>query len=112
MSRVRSFRFGPGSLESISLRMWAVPRAYESEPRSVRAHANGSYTVYCGQGWDHVADIDERHTFFPEQPADDLERRLASAWTEHDADAAADAANELVDWALEGWEDPCAWEGE
>jgi len=111
MSRVRSFRFGPGSLESIWLRMWAVPRAHQSEARSVRAHANGSYTVYCGHGWDHAVDIDERHTFFLEQPADDLERRLASAWTKHDTGAAADAANELVDWALEGWTDPCACEG-
>ena len=116
MSRVRSFRFGPGSLESIWLRMWAVPRAHQSEARSVRAHTGGSYIVYCGHGWDHTVDIDECHTFLLDQPADDLERWLTSAWTEHDAgaaaDAAADAANELVDWALEGWTDPCAWEGE
>src|SRR5262249_38671332 len=112
MSRVRCFRFGPGSLEAISLRMWALPRAHYSEARSVQAHANGSYTVYCGHGWGHPGDSDDGHTFFLEQPADDLERRLASAWTEHDADAAADAASELVEWALEGWMDTCPWEGE
>ncbi len=112
MSRVRSFRFGPGSLESIALRMWTVPRAHESHTRAVRAQAVGSYRVYCGAGWDHLVDIDEQHTFDLERPADELGRRLATAWTENDADAADDAAAELVDQALEGWSDPCAWEEE
>jgi hypothetical protein len=112
MSRVRSFRFGPGSLESIALRMWAVPRAHESHTRAVRAQAVGSCRVYCGAGWDHLVDIDEQHTFDLERPADELGRRLATAWTENDADAADDAAAELVDQALEGWSDPCAWEEE
>jgi hypothetical protein len=112
MSRVRSFRVGPGSLELISLRMWAVPRAHEGQARAVRAQATGSYTVYCGHGWDHTVDIDERHTFDLERPADELERRLATAWTEHNVGAANAAVAELVDWALEGWEDPCSWEEE
>lgn len=113
MSRVRCFRFGPGSLESIALRMWAVPRSHESQTRSVRARAIGSYTVYCGSGWEHLVDIYEQHTFDMERPADDLERQLVSAWTEHDTAAADAAAAELVDWALEDWSDPCqALEGD
>lgn len=112
MSRVRSFRFGPGSLESVAIRMWAVPRARESQVRSIKARAIGSYTVYCGMGWEHLVDIDEWHTFDLERPVDELERRLATAWTENDVGAADAAAAELVDWSLEGWEDPCSCEEE
>ncbi len=57
-------------------------------------------------------DIDEAFTFDLERPADELDRRLAAAWTGRDDDAAFDAASQLVDWALDDWTDPCGVEYE
>lgn len=107
MGRVRSFRFGPGRLESMRLRMWAVPRRDPSHAKNVRAEAVGVFTVYCGAGWEHQVDIEERHTFDIDRPADDLDHRLAAAWKDSDDDAADDATSQLIDWALEDWSDPC-----
>jgi hypothetical protein len=107
VGRVRSFRFGPGRLESMRLRMWAVPRRDPSHTKAVRAEAVGVFTVYCGSGWEHQVDIEERHTFDLDRPADEIDRHLASAWREGDEDAADDATSQLIDWALEDWADPC-----
>jgi hypothetical protein len=112
MSRIKSFRFRPGSLESIQLRMWAVPRRHESHPSQVKAQAIGVYRVYCGQGWEHLVGVDEQHTFDLERPADEVDRQLAQAWRRGDGDVAADAAAQLVEWALDDWIDPCRSEDE
>ncbi len=112
MSRVKSFRFGPGSLESVELRMWAVPRRYEGLMKQVKAQAVGSYRLYCGRGWEHQVDIDEAFTFDLERPVDDIHRRLAAAWAGRDDGAAFDATGQLVDWALDDWTDPCGVDSE
>jgi hypothetical protein len=109
MGRVKSFRFDPGSLESVELRMWMVPRTRRSDAGpQIKAHASGTYRVYCGSGWEHSADIDERHVFDLDRPSDQVDERLASAWSRGDTDAAWDATHQLVEWALEDWTDPCA----
>lgn len=108
MSRVKSFRFDPGSLESVELRMWVVPRTRRSDRGPlIKARATGSYRVYCGGGWEHSADIDERHLFGLESPSDQVGERLAAAWNRGDRDAAWHATHQLVEWALEDWTDPC-----
>lgn len=108
MGRVRSFQFGPGSLESVELRMWLVPRSgRDGLTRLIKTRATGSYRVYCGAGREHSTDVDEWHVFDVERPDEEVEERLAVAWTGGDRDAAWDAAHQLVDWALEGWTDPC-----
>lgn len=107
MGRVRTFRFGPGSLESIELRMWMVPRRDESHARALRTEAVGTYTVYCGAGWEHSVGIDERHTCDPDRPVEDIDTQLQAAWTARDRDAAFTAAGQLVEWALDEWSDPC-----
>lgn len=109
VSRVRRFRFDPGSLESVELRMWVVPRTSRSDwGPLIMARATGSYRVYCGSGWEHSADIDERHLFDLQRPSDQIEERLAAAWNRDDSDAASDATHQLVEWALEDWTDQCA----
>lgn len=113
MSRVKSFRFDPGSLESVELRMWVVPGSrYGVQSPLIKARAMGSYRVYCGNGWEHSTDIDEQHLFDLERPSDQVEERLAAAWARGDEDAARDAADQLVEWALEDWADPCDEVGE
>jgi len=109
MSRVKSFRFDPGSLEWVELRMWVMLRSRGGgQSPLIKAHAIGSYRVYCGSGWEHSADIDEQHLFDLERPSGEVEERLAAAWTKGDSDAACDAAHQLVEWALDDWADPCA----
>ncbi len=109
MGRVKSFRFDPGSLESVELRLWVVPGSrYGGRSPLIKARATGSYRVYCGSGWEHSADIDEQHLFDLERPSDQVEEQLATAWTKGDGEAARDAAHQLIEWALEGWADPCA----
>jgi hypothetical protein len=103
MSRVRRFRFGPGSLESAELRMWAVPRC----PWLVKARAVGTYQVYCGSGWEHTVEIDEAHSFDAEPTPGDTDEPFATTWTTGEPDAARRAAWQLVEWALEDWTDPC-----
>jgi hypothetical protein len=107
--RVKSFKFDPGSLESIELRMWVAPhsRGGGSGPRIV-TRATGTYRVYCGSGWEYTADIDERHQFLLDRPDGEVDEWLATAWNKGDVDAAHDAAAELVEWALDDWNDPCA----
>ncbi len=108
MRRVKSFKFDPGSLESVELRMWVVPGSRHGDQSPlIKARATGSYRVYCGAGWEHRADIDEQHLFNLERPSVDIEERLTAAWTSGDRDAAHDAAHQLVEWALEDWADPC-----
>ena len=107
MSRVRSFQFGCGSLESVRLRMWALLRRHESHTMAIKVRADGTYRVYCGAGWEHTVDIDEQHTFDLERPTSELDQRLAVAWIKGDQDAADGATRLLVDWALEAWNDPC-----
>ena len=109
VSRVRRFRFDPGSLESIELRMWVVPHTRRSEwGPLVKARATGTYRVSCGSGWEHSADIEERHLFDLQRPSDQVDERLAAAWNRCDGDAAWDATHQLVEWALADWADPCA----
>jgi hypothetical protein len=88
--------------------MWAVPRRYPEQARVMRAEAVGVFSVYCGAGWEHQVDIEERHTFHLEHPADEIDQQLAAAWKDSDEDAADEATSQLIDWALEGWSDPCA----
>lgn len=81
----RRWTFGPGSLESVTLyRRTVRDGAWEYRIR-------GSFTVYCGNGWDHTADV------------------TSSDWYSVTADPfdTYNVAHELVNLALEDWSDPC-----
>lgn len=103
-------RFGPGSLEQIEL--IAAPASHQRfthgaiEPGHTQVRVYGAYTVYCGMG--------NEHTEWISTPAFclgcndlNLEGDPAGYTTRLD-----EVADELVQWALEGWIDPCTEEGE
>lgn len=65
---------------------------------------SGVYSVYCGMGWEHAVQIEQRHQVWP---GDDLWDLALRAWKDRAPDAAAEVAAELVDRQLEDWFDPC-----
>ena len=84
--------FGPGRLESLTL--------YERTGRNPRRHQyriEGTFTVYCGNGWDHSAYLNGMWAdvrSLVDYGLDDIT----------DVDRIADI---LVEWELEDWFDPC-----
>lgn len=51
----KQFTFGPGALEDITLHLW---RRKGDGDTVVRAHAVGTYRVYCGHGLEHIEAVD------------------------------------------------------
>ena len=97
-------RFGPGSLESIAVRTWTVPR---TERKRLKARVEGVYTVYCGAGWQHNVAIRQEFTgWVNEKPFHEDVRALFDA---HGGDevAAATLAERAIEYQLEDWFDPC-----
>lgn len=81
MSPRKFDNLGPGSLESITV---FVRGAYETR----EARATGTYTVYCGHGWDHEVSID-------------------SDWYAIPGLNVYGAAHMIIGEELTGWSDPC-----
>lgn len=105
MPRTKIARFGPGSLESITLHTWAKPR---TQGRVVIAEARGFYTVYCGSGNTHTVPITARCDAHRDTTADpDGREDLLLRAHDGDPDAAASLAWELVQDALEDWRCAC-----
>jgi hypothetical protein len=97
-SRTRTFRFGPGSLESLELRTWTVRR--NGDARQLRGELVGTFVVDDGFGQTRVA-IAERANGWTSEPAE--ESQLLTAARNGDEDAALDLACQLLEWALEDW---------
>ena len=97
-SRVRSFRFGPGSLESLELRTWTVRR--NGDARQLRGELVGTFVVDNGFGQTRVA-IAERADGSSTEPAETSQ--LLTAARNGDEDAALELADELLGWALDDW---------
>jgi len=74
----------------------------ERDPIIVKV--TGYYTVYCGEGWEHTIKVQQSEWVYPRDDWWDL---AYCAWKEHDANAAAELAAELVEYQLEDWSDPC-----
>lgn len=104
MAATKTFRFGPGSLESLALRVWT---ARSSGGERVKAETVGTFTVYCGAGWSHTVRIDEGFSGWRSETEHDSEARLLFAARGGDEDAARELAERAVEYALEGWFDPC-----
>lgn len=106
MARSLVFRFGPGSLESLDLRVWSRNRTYGAV---LCARVEGTFRVYCGAGSEHTVEISERL----EAPRASAERDETAAWLvaardDRSEDAACELAHLLVNYALEDWSDPCS----
>ena len=100
--RTQQFTFGPGSLESVTLRVYTHRRDQEH----LIAKLDGSYTVYCGAGNSHTVSIkEEMHGWTMGTQEFDRWMKAAYAGVEGQAQQIAD---QLIEWALDGWEDPCS----
>jgi hypothetical protein len=99
-----TFRFGPGSLEALTLTVWA---GTEANGRRAAARVSGNYRVYCGQGNEHQVAIAESYS----GSEDDAKRSgnvyLLFRCACGDASAAHSLAAEAVEAALDNWADPC-----
>lgn len=82
----RRFTFGPGSLERMSLSAW-VDRSGQG-----RLQVQGQYTVYCGQGGEHVVSISDK--------------RYADTFDGCSPEGAAESM--ISDWLDDEWSDPCS----
>lgn len=90
-------RFGPGSLEAVTLFTRGVRLDGHAQ---VQVRLEGTYRVYCGEGWEHQVDV-----AWPWSPQASYAPR---------SDASTDAlsfyfavGHELVEAALADWNDPC-----
>ena len=106
MATTRTFRFGPGALESIELRIWTAPnrttigRRLASDPRRLVVEVAGTFDVARPIGIERVA-IRERAGAWTSE-TDEFARLLTEA-RRGGADAAELVAEQLVEWALEDW---------
>lgn len=111
--RTQTFAFGPGSLESVTLKVYTHRRDQEH----LVARLEGTYTVYCGAGNSHTVSINEQmHGFEPKQPVGclltayqqlEFDRWMSEAYRGVEG-AARMIADQLIEWALDGWNDPCS----
>jgi hypothetical protein len=96
--------FGPGSMESLELRVWTARTRYgrrqAGDPRQLRAEVRGTFDVFTEYGVERVW-IEQRESAWTSEDSD-AARRLAAA-RDGDEDAAEALAGDLVNWALEDW---------
>lgn len=104
MPHVRARTFGPGSIESIELRTW-VSRQEEGATQ-LKGKIEGTYTVYCGMGWEHDVDIDI------DLGGWNVESDTESLFDAHNGHNAYFFIAQEIDYFLDDWSDPCELEDE
>src|SRR4051794_11764786 len=103
MARTQTFRFGPGYLESIRLRVWTKPNRV-SRGASVKylgAEVVGSVDLATPVGMERV-EVREFTSAWTSE-TDDV-AQLVTAARAGDETAAVVLADQLVEWALEDWQ--------
>lgn len=111
---VKTFRFGPGSLEMLTLKLWNASQGrrfkYGDETaQMVRVELAGAYDVYCGGGDMHRVSIqvkDSTWVYTDGQSISD-DSNLTQAWRFADEHAAYLWVSDQVNYELDGWTDPC-----
>lgn len=93
MNLSTSVTFGPGALESIRLNYRTRMHATIPRQSYVQVRAQGTFRVYCGEGWEHQVPI--RGAWTP--LADYGQHQDDPSWVAHDQ----------VEAALSDWVDPC-----
>lgn len=109
--RTQVHTFGPGSLESLTLRLWQNRRDQEH----LVARLEGTYTVYCGAGNSHTVSIkEEMHGWVKKEPGCILTVHEQLHWDivmlqafQGVEGSAREIADQLVEYGLEDWTDPC-----
>lgn len=97
MARTQVFTFAPGSMESLTLRVWTVRVANGS--RRVAARLAGTFTVY-GEFGEETVRVDTRE----DRWASERDAEFFLAARTGDAQAADELAALLLEYALEDWE--------
>ena len=109
MSRVRKYGFGPGRLESLRMRLWRQPVRHQ-DFSYVNVSLEGHFTAYCGFGNEHTVEIAERHSVDLDHSIESVDRVIADLWNrggDDPTEASAAVADQLLEWSLEDWVDPC-----
>lgn len=106
MPNVHTRTFGPGSLESITLKTWVSKR--EGGRIRMKGRIEGTYTIYCGMGWTHEVEIDAEVSGWDTE-SDDVGTALRDA---DQGDNAFFFVSEQIGYELDDWFDPCELEDE
>jgi len=99
-------KFGPGSMESLTLTTWVSKR--EGDNLRYKARLEGTYTVYCGNGWEHDVQIKEETSGWLHE----MDQTGATIAKIEATGEAHEFVGEMINWALEDWFDPCDLEDE
>ena len=103
MSRTTVATFGPGSMESLELKVWTKRRV--GDMRQIRASLKGTYYVYCGMGYEHTHEVNETDGAWDGE-RDSYALDVIGA-RDGDLDATERLAQFMLDGSLEDWSDPC-----
>lgn len=107
MPHVEEHTFGPGSLESLVLKTWVSK--FDGSNRRITGRLEGTYIVYCGEGWTHEVEIKEDTSAWASETGLGTDALLL--FELHNLlskeDVKYEIANQLVEYALEDWSDPC-----
>jgi hypothetical protein len=100
MARTATYNFGPGALESLTLKVWTVPnRVMSTDSRHLAATLTGTYDVDNGEYQTRVS-ISERTEVWTSEKSD--EAALVTAARSGDDDiAATELAWTLLNWSLD-----------
>lgn len=79
-----TYRGGPGAHERLTLTTWT------NEHHVGWVRTSGTFTTYCGHGWEHEVNID-----------------IAEPRLDVDGDTVGDTMANQVEEALADWDDPC-----
>ena len=107
MPNVHTKTFGPGSLESITLKTWVANRG---DRVRMKGRIEGTYTIYCGMGWTHEVEIDTEVSGWDTE-SDDVGMALRDA-DRGDVDVSFFFVTEQIGYELDDWFDPCELEDE
>lgn len=112
MPSINQHTFGPGSLESLVLKTWVSK--VDNGKRRLTGRLEGTYTVYCGNGWTHEVEVSEQVSAWAGPPHQDEDRDelFETHYGFNDRDQTYNLVNRMVNYALEDFEDPCDDDGE
>lgn len=99
-----TYTFGPGRFEDLKLRVY---RRVRRDTDHIVAKCVGSFKVYCGAGNTHTVSINEEmHGLMgaPQEFDQMMQRAVSGPGNE---DTAYELVEQLVEWALQDWSDPC-----
>lgn len=110
MARSKTIDLGRGFYEDLTLKVWVAKR--DGDSRRFAARVTGTVPVYCGNGGRHDTLIDERLSAWQWPGGGEVDAGLlAGAWA-GDEQTERDLADQMTEWALDGWSDPCDDDGD